>query len=81
MDDLKTIDTYTWQLLISMRKNAKKIKSDEEFEAIVDQNFVVNMNGKDIELCENGKEIMVNKQNMEEFISLLCEKRFSEGLQ
>jgi len=81
MDDLKTIDTYTWQLLISMRKNAKKVKSDEEFEAIVDQNFVVNMNGKDIELCENGKEIMVNKQNMEEFISLLCEKRFSEGLQ
>ena len=81
MDDLKTIDTYTWQLLIIMRKNAKKIKSDEEFEAIVDQNFVVNMNGKDIELCENGKEIMVNKQNMEEFISLLCEKRFSEGLQ
>lgn len=61
MDDLKTIDTYTWQLLISMRKNAKKIQSDAEFEAIVDQNFVVNMNGKDVELCENGRDRMVNK--------------------
>lgn len=61
MDDLKTIDTYTWQLLISMRKNAKKIQSDAEFETIVDQNFVVNMNGKDVELCENGRDRMVNK--------------------
>ena len=34
--DLKSIDTYTWQMFATLRKNAKKIKSQSEFETIVD---------------------------------------------
>lgn len=31
-DDLNSIDTYTWQTFKSLRKNAKKYASHEEFE-------------------------------------------------
>jgi hypothetical protein len=64
-----------------LRKNAKKIKSQSEFETIVDQNFTYQENGKEVPLCEGGKDKMVNQSNMEEFISLICEKRFAEGMQ
>ena len=37
------------------------------------------MNGQEVELCENGKEKSVTKENYEEFIKLLLRKRFDEG--
>lgn len=77
--DLKTTDTYTWQTFQTLRKNAKKISNTKEFEAIVDQTFTVVVNGKEVSLCEGGHERMVNLENMEEFISLMCQKKFSEG--
>jgi len=79
-NDLKSIDTYMWQMFQDLRKNAKKIKSESEFEAIVDQNFTYQENGKEMPLCEGGLVKKVNQSNMEEFISLVCEKRFAEGL-
>lgn len=47
---------------------------------IVDQCFVISVNGKEVPLCEGGQERMVNQSNIEEFISLMCERRFSESL-
>jgi hypothetical protein len=37
------------------------------------------VNGQEVELCENGKEKSVTKENYEEFIKLLLRKRFDEG--
>lgn len=74
-DDLNSIDTYTWQTFKTLRKNAKKIKSQEEFEAIVCQNFTFGID--EVPLCEDGANRMVNQTNLEEFIKLTCDHIFN----
>lgn len=76
-DDLNSIDSYTWQTFKSLRKNAKKYKSEEEFEAIVCQNFT--FGNDEVPLCDNGKERMVNQSNLEEFIKLTCNHIFNSA--
>lgn len=62
-----------------MRKNAKRM-SDEDFKYGVDQNFTTVLNnGQEVEVCEDGKEKMVTKTNLEEYISLVLKTRFDEG--
>jgi E3 ubiquitin-protein ligase HECTD3 len=62
-----------------MRKNAKTM-SDEEFKYGVDQNFMTVLNnGQEVEVCEDGKEKMVTKDNIEEYIQLVLKTRFAEG--
>lgn len=77
-EDVYAIDAYTFQTFKSLRENAKKFESQEEFEAIVSQNFVYNSSGKEIPLCEGGEEKMVNQSNLEEFIELTCDKIFNQ---
>ena len=54
--------------------------SDEEFKYGVDQNFMTVLNnGQEVEVCEDGKEKMVTKDNIEEYIQLVLKTRFAEG--
>ena len=45
---------------------------DETFETILS-------NGVKVELCRGGKDMKVTKQNLDEYIKLILEKRFSEN--
>lgn len=47
-------------MFVTLRKNAKKIKGQSEFENIVDQTFTYQENGKELPLCEGGEKRMVN---------------------
>jgi len=62
-----------------LRKHAKELDA-LSFEHAVDQNFTtVLSNGQVVELCDNGKEMTVTKDNYEKFNRLLLQKRFEEG--
>lgn len=80
-EDLHSIDAYTWQTFKELRKNAKKYKTDEEFEMILDQKFVYTNHGVEIPLCPGGEEKLVNPSNLEEFIKLTYEHIFAESNQ
>lgn len=80
-DDLNSIDTYTHQTFRTLRKQAKKIDDEKEYEAAVDQNFTINYNGKDVPLCPDGEDRMVNQSNLEEFIQLTCDHYYKRGEQ
>lgn len=67
-------------MIEELLKHASKY-TDEEFEVIVEQNFTTVLNsGKEVELCPDGKEKMVTKSNLDDFIKLLLKARFEEGL-
>jgi len=72
-EDIFTSDAYTFQSWKDLRENAKKC-SKEEFEAAIDENFVLNINGRMIPLCEGGEDKQVNLDNYEEYIKLSKEK-------
>ena len=77
--DLESIDAYSSQVLTDLRDHGACL-SDEDFEAGVDQNFTtVLSNGDEVVLCDGGDERRVTKNSIEEFISLVIEKRFSEA--
>jgi len=81
LSDLESIDAYSSQVLIDLRDHGASL-SDEDFEAGVEQNFsTVLSNGDEVVLCEGGEERRVTKNSIEEFISLVLDKRFSEGTQ
>ncbi|CDW84904.1 hect e3 ubiquitin [Stylonychia lemnae] len=76
--DLKGFDTYSWKIIEDLKKQAKKL-SDKEFSAVVEEAFVTRLSdGSEVELKQNGKDIIVNKENLDEYCDLILQKRFSE---
>lgn len=66
-------------MIEDMKKNSKKLSS-QEFNDTVEETFsTILSNQKKIELCPGGEEKQVTKENLSEFIKLLLEARFSEG--
>jgi hypothetical protein len=77
--DLKGVDTYSWQIVEDLKKQAGKL-SDDEFIKVVDQTFVTRLSdGSESQLCPDGKEKIVTKGNLDEYIELLIIKRFKES--
>jgi hypothetical protein len=63
----------------TLRDQAKKTADDSEFQVIVDQSFTEEVNGKTEELKQGGGDIQVTKANLEEYISLLCDRRLNSA--
>lgn len=64
-----------------MRKHARELDSDS-FQYAVDSTFTTILsNGRVVELCAEGKEKPVTKENYDEFIKLMLQKRFDEGME
>jgi hypothetical protein len=77
--DLDAIDAYSTQVLTDLRDHGTSL-SDEDFEAGVDQTFTTVMsNGEELELCPDGQNQRVTKNNIEEFIKLVLKARLSEA--
>jgi hypothetical protein len=54
-----------------LKKQSEKL-SDGEFEAVVDERFVTRLSdGTEVELCRDGKDKIVTKHNLDEYIQLL----------
>ena len=52
----------------------------DSFGYAVDHSFTtVLSSGQEVELCENGRNMVVTKDNYEKFIRLMLQKRFEEG--
>lgn len=78
LDDMKDFDTFSWQVLDGLSSKAEEL-SDEEFEAAVDSNFTTLLsNGTEVQLKPNGRNTRVTKQNLQEYLSLVIEKRLNE---
>ena len=78
-EDFKTIDLTFYKFI----NDLKKIKNDEEFkQKFYDLKFVISSsnteNESEIELKENGKNITVNFENLNEFINLAKNFRINE---
>ena len=79
MSDLESIDSYSSQVLSDLHQYSAAL-SEEEFVATVDQNFTtVLSNGDEVVLCEGGEEKMVQKDTIDEFISLVVKARSAEA--
>lgn len=64
-----------------MRKN-KKEYSAAEFDMVTEDVFTTKLSsGKEVELCEEGKQKRVDSKNLEEYISLVLKARFEESNQ
>ena len=78
LSDLDDIDSYSVQVLRDLQQYGKML-SDEEF-AMQEQYFRTALsNGEEVDLCEGGESKLVTKQNVDEFVKLCLEKRFSES--
>ena len=75
-DEFETIDLM-FVKTIKESEEALKNKDDELLDSF-NLSFVININGRDIELKTNGKEIKVNLDNVEEFIRLSKSKKINE---
>ena len=81
LTDLESIDAYSSQVLTDL-KNYSKDLSDQDFNESVDQNFTtVLSNGNEISLVPEGQNRKVKKQDIDEFIDLVVQARFSESFE
>ena len=81
LTDLESIDAYSSQVLTDL-KNYSKDLSDQDFNESVDQNFTtVLSNGNEISLVPDGQNRKVKKQDIDEFIDLVVQARFSESFE
>lgn len=83
-DDLESIDAYTYQTFKKLRKLVKENKSFTEDAEENDTDplvFTVTIGKQIIELCEGGKEKLVEKDNLDEFIKLTVEFHQNRALQ
>ena len=77
--DIDSFYTYTAQVLSDLRQHSKFL-TDEEFAETVDQDFTtVLSNGEVVILCDNGRERLVQKDSIEEFIELVLKARSNEA--
>lgn len=77
--DLKSFDTYSWQVLEDLRKNTKEI-SEEEFEYAIEEYFVTHLsNGHEVELVHDGRNKRITKANLDDYISLVIKTRLTES--
>ena len=78
--DLKGLDTYSWQIVEDLKKQAEKL-TNEEFSAQIEEVFVTRLSdGTEVELKKGGKLITVTKDNLDEYEKLLEETRFNESI-
>ena len=69
--DLKTSDKFMHQLFASWRENAKAAASEEEFQEMCGfPNFTINTGLGDSELVPGGYNIMVTRENLDEYIKM-----------
>mmetsp|Transcript_43568 Transcript_43568/g.57692 ORF Transcript_43568/g.57692 Transcript_43568/m.57692 type:complete len:154 (-) Transcript_43568:354-815(-) len=81
LSDLESFDAYTCQVLADLRNNGATM-SNVEFEHGVIQTFTtVLSSGAEVELCPGGTLRQVKKSDIEEFIALVIQARFSEAKQ
>ena len=77
--DLKSFDTYSWQVIKDLRDNTKDL-SEEDFDSVIDEYFVTLLsNGKEVELIPGGRNVKVTKANIEEYIRLVVNARINES--
>lgn len=78
LEDLNSLDSYSFQMLNNMRQYSGFL-SDEEFEASICQNFTTVLStGDEVSLCPDGDSKMVTKANLDEFINLVLAARAAE---
>ena len=75
--EFESLDKHFYKLIKELEE--KEI-SDEELTEVYDLSFVIkNINGEEIELKQNGRNIKVNNSNKSEFIKLAKERRLNEA--
>ena len=76
-NDFKTIDYNSYKLIQDLTESYNS--NNKDFINKIELNFVMkNSNGTDIELKPNGKDIVVNINNVIEYINLYKQKRLEE---
>lgn len=79
LEDLESIDAYSSQVLKDLKEQAVKL-STEDFNKKVDLKFeTVLSNGETLNLKPEVPNLKLNKENLEEYISLVQETRFGEA--
>lgn len=76
--DFDGLDTYTYQIIKDLEKNAKEY-TPEIFDSAVTETFKTHLSdGSTIDLIENGSNVAVTHANHKEFIKKLLEVRLKE---
>ena len=76
--DLKTFDTYSWQVIQDLKKHSNL--DEQEFDAAIEECFVtLSSNATEIELIPGGKNVRVTKQNLNYYIECLINARIKES--
>lgn len=79
MEDLNSIDSYSYNMLNNLRQYSGFL-GDDEFAASIDQTFTtVLSSGDEVSLCPGGESKAVTKQNLNEFIELVLKARSAEA--
>lgn len=69
LSDLDDIDSYSVQVLRDLQSHGPAL-SDEEFEAQGQVFTTILSHGEEVDLCEDGAQKIVTKDNLAEFVKL-----------
>lgn len=80
LEDLVDIDANSYQIIHDLQEHSQKDSLDVFNEYARQLNFTTTLsNGVEVELCENGAEKCLTKENLQEFIDLVVKTRIEES--